>query len=211
MLCFLAAGPARAGGTLDQSNVVSTFNFDAAMVEEVSRAQTFTVGIAGLLSQVNLEIYQSTGTTVDPTFEILGTTGGVPDSTKPLFTTTIPLSIVPIFDTPPTGTVPMTSIDVSSAGILVTPGEVLSLALSRAAFGSPPWLLWRYGIGGYAGGDAYFSAPPGSPWMVQNPYEAGFQTYVSAVPEPSTAVLALIGLGCLVLPVRARWLSGKPQ
>ena len=57
-LCSLAAGRAHAGGVLDQSNVVSTFTFDAAVVSEVSRGQTFTVGLAGELSQVNLEIYK---------------------------------------------------------------------------------------------------------------------------------------------------------
>jgi hypothetical protein len=204
ILCSLAAGRAHAGGVLDQSNVVSTFTFDAAVVSEVSRGQTFTVGLAGLLSQVNLEIYQSTGTTVDPTFEVLGTTGGVPDNTKVLYQTTIPLSDIPIFDTPPSGAVPFTSVDVSSAGIIVTPGEVLALTLSRNAPGNPPWLLWRQGVGGYSGGNSYDSIPPGSPWTIDDPYEGGFQTFVASVPEPSSIVLVLIGVGCVVGPLRRR-------
>ncbi len=79
---------------------------------------TFTVGLAGILSQVNLEIYQSTNTTVAPTFEILGTTGGVPDNTKVLYQTTIPLSAIPTFDTPPTTAFTMTSVDVSMPELL---------------------------------------------------------------------------------------------
>lgn len=209
-LCSLAAGRAHAGGVLDQSNVVSSFIFDAAVVDQVSRGQTFTVGLAGELSQVNLEIYKSTNTVVDPTFEILGTTGGVPDDTKVLYQATIPLSDIPTFDTPPTGAVPMTSVDVSSAGIVVTPGEVLALTLSRNGPGGPPWLLWRQGIGGYAGGNSYDSIPPGSPWTVDGSYEGGFQTFVSpqSVPEPSSVVMLLIGVGCVVGPLRQRVKKG---
>jgi hypothetical protein len=205
VLCLLAAGQSRAGGVLDQSNVVSTFNFDAAVVGPQSIGQTFTVGIAGLLSQINLEIYKSTNTVTDPTFNIEGTTGGAPDDTKVLYSTTIPLSSIPTFDTPPPGTVPMTSIDVSSANIVVTPGEILALTLSRVGTpGSPPWLLWRQGIGGYTGGNSYDSIPPGTPWTVDHSYEGGFQTFVSSasVPEPSTAILAVIGLGCCAVFTR---------
>ena len=204
ILCLLAAGQSRAGGVLDQSNVVNTFTFDAGVVGAVSRGQTFTVGIAGLLSEINLEIYKSTNTVIDPTFNIEGTTGGAPDDTKVLYSTTIPLSSIPTFDTPPTGTVPMTSIDVSGANIIVTPGEVLALTLSRVgSIGQPPWLLWRQGIGGYTGGNSYDSIPPGAPWTVDSPYEGGFQTFVSTtVPEPSTAILAVIGLGCCAIFTR---------
>jgi len=202
-LWAVAVAEANAGGMLDQSNVVSTFTFDAAVVSEVSRGQTFTVGLAGVLSEVDLEIYKSTNTVVDPTFEIVGTTGGVPDDTKLLYQTTIPLSSIPTFDTPPTGAFTLTPVDVSSADIVVTPGEVLAVTLSRNAPGNPPWLLWRQGIGGYTRGDSYDSIPPGAPWTIDSPYEGGFQTFVSsAVPEPSAVVLVLIGLSSLAVPLR---------
>jgi hypothetical protein len=209
MLYAAGAGTAFAGGgILDQSNVVNTFTFDAAVVTEVSRGQTFTVGLAGILSQVNLEIYQSTNTVVAPTFDILGTTGGVPDNSKVLFQTIIPLADIPIFDTPPTTAFPLTSVDVSSAGIVVTPGEVLALTLSRDAPGNPPWLLWRQGIGGYSRGNSYDSIPPGAPWTIDATYEGGFQTFVS-VPEPSTVVLGLISVACfVVIPLRLRAKTG---
>jgi len=200
----LAIREASAGGTLDQSNVVNTFDFDAAVVSEVSRGQTFTVGLAGVLSQVNLEIYKSTNTIVDPTFEVVGTTSGAPDDSKVLFQTVIPLSAIPTFDTPPSGAIPMTSVDVSSADIVVTPGEVLGITLARNAQGSPPWLLWRQGIGGYTGGNSYDSIPPGSPWVVDSPYQGGFQTFVSTIPEPSAVILALIGVVSLAMPLRRR-------
>jgi hypothetical protein len=207
LLCAVATEKANAGGTLDQSNVVSTFSFDAAVVSEVSRGQTFTVGLAGVLSEVDVEIYKSTNTIVDPTFEIVGTTGGVPDDTKLLYKTTIPLSSIPTFDTPPPGAFPLTPVDVSSAGIVVTPGEVLAITLARNAPGNPPWLLWRQGIGGYPGGSLYDSIPPGAPWTIFTPYEAGFQTFVSqsVVPEPSAVVLVLIGLGSVAVPFRLKF------
>jgi hypothetical protein len=141
MIWLAGASEVRAGGTLDQSNVVSTFTFDAAPASSVSRAQTFTVGLSGLLSQVNLEIYKSTGTLVNPTVEILGTTNSTPDDAKLLFSTVVPLSIVPTFDSPRPGAFAMTSVDVSSAGIMVTPGEVLAIGLVSDSSGAPPMAL----------------------------------------------------------------------
>jgi hypothetical protein len=199
-----ATRQARADLILDQSHVVPTFQGDFAVITVQSVAQTFTVGVAGELAQVDLQIYKNTGTIGDLVFSIRTTIGGVPnpDDSQSLFQTIIPLSAIPTIDNPFLP-VPLTSIDVSSAGIAVTPGDVLALSLSRMGVGSPPWVLWRQSLDGtYPGGSTFTRASPLAPWTPAfgGNADGGFQTFVSVggvVPEPSSLILCLLG-GILV-------------
>jgi hypothetical protein len=200
LLVIGLAGEANAGAVLDQSFVRSTFSADYTIYSQASISQTFTVGLGGLLSQVDLQIYKTTGATGDLTFEILATSGGVPvpDSTSPLFQTVITLSSLPTIDDPNLN-VPLTSVDVSSAGISVTPGEVLGLALrSPKGSGSPPWTPWRSGPDQYSPGAEYIEQNGATTWspllFIGQGQDGGFQTWVSSVPEPSSIALLLPGL-----------------
>jgi hypothetical protein len=200
LLVISLAGTANAGSLLDQSFVRSTFSADYTIYSLASISQTFTVGLAGLLSQVDLQIYKNTGATGDLTFEILATSGGVPvpDSTPPLFQTVIPLSSLPTIDDPNLN-VHLTSVEVSSAGIIVTPGEVLGLALrSPHSSGSPPWTAWRSGPDQYPRGAEYIEQNNATSWspllFAGQGQDGGFQTWVASVPEPSSIVLLLPGL-----------------
>jgi hypothetical protein len=195
----------RAGGlTLDQSHVVPGSGADYAVVTTQSLAQTFTVGLSGLLAEIDLQISKNTGATGDLAFTIRTTSGGLPntDDGQSLFTTVIPLSSIPTVDSP-FDTVSVTAIDVSSATIMVTPGEVLALGLSRTGAGVPPWATWRSSTDNYSGGALYQRSGPTSSWdpvlITTVGQDAGFQTYISTVPEPSSLVLAgistLVGLG----------------
>ena len=104
-------------------------------------AETFTVGVAGKLSQVGFQVYHNTNATGALIFQILSTSGGNPnpDSIAPLFQTTVPLASTPTTANPE---VPFTLVDVSAAGIIVTPGQVLTIALKNptgsASSASPP-------------------------------------------------------------------------
>jgi hypothetical protein len=194
------SGAARAD-FLDQSYVVPTFQGDFTIYSGASISQTFTVGLAGELSRVGFQVYHSTGATGDLTLEILTTSGGVPspNSTPPLFQTIVPLSTIPTFDNPATANVPITLVDVSSAGIIVTPGEVLTIALrSPNGAGTPPWTLWRSSSNGYNGGAEYIEQNSATSWSpftaLGTGQDGGFQTYVAAVPEPSSLLLMGIGL-----------------
>jgi hypothetical protein len=187
------AGRAEAAFVLDQSYMaVPGQGFEAAIATIQSVAQSFTAGLAGQLAEVDVQIGQSTGTTGDDvTLTIRSVAGGVPAAA--LFQKTIPLATIPglTFTS-------MTAVDVSAAGIMVNPGDLLAITLSRNAPGSPPWVLWQSNEAGYARGTG-FTGNPGA-WTAQT-YDFGFRTFVqtSAVPEPSSLALstlaAVAGLG----------------
>ncbi|WP_435021877.1 PEP-CTERM sorting domain-containing protein [Tundrisphaera sp. TA3] len=206
-LALAASAPGKADFVLDQSNVITSRTFDIAVVSTQSVAQTFTVGVQGILARVDLQIAQSQGTTGDLLFSIRTTAGGAPnpDEVQSLFQVTIPLSSVP-FDN--SGIDPFTSIDISSAGIAVTPGQVLALSLSRTGPGTPPWVLWQTSAGSYSGGNIYTRSGTAGAWGIPPELatlDTGFRTYVTtaAVPEPGSLALCvtagLMGLGAVRL------------
>jgi len=202
----LLSRPVHAQGlVLDQSNVVSSANAqdDYGITGTTfiqSLAETFTVGVAGKLSQVGFQVYHNTNATGALIFQILSTSGGNPnpDSIAPLFQTTVPLASTPTINSPE---VPFTLIDVSAAGIIVTPGQVLTIALKNPTGSAiPPWTLWRSGPATYTGGALYIQQQSDAPnWraLVNNGtvQDLGFQTFVTAaVPEPGSVAL-LVGMG----------------
>ncbi len=191
-------GAARAD-LLDQSVVVNNYQGDLTIYSDRSYAQTFTVGLAGELSRVGFQVYRTTGATGDLTLQILSTDGGTPspNSTPPLFETIVPIGDLPTIDDP-NSAVPITLVDVSSANIAVTPGQVLAIALrSPNGSGSPPWTLWRMTADSYAGGSSFTQTINSTTWgpsTILGPgQDGGFQAYVNAVPEPSSLALVLIG------------------
>jgi len=64
------ATPTSATPVLDQSNAYDPGFTGSAVVTAHSLAQTFTVGLSGLLRRVDLQLYKSTGTVGDLTFDI---------------------------------------------------------------------------------------------------------------------------------------------
>jgi hypothetical protein len=173
-------GPAGADVVLDQSNVVPAGSTaDLAIVTVQSLAGTFTVGVDGVLAQVDLQIYKNTGTTGDLVFTIRPTNDGVPDPDDALVLLALVISLddMPTIDDP-FQEVPLTSIDVSAAGIIVASGDVLALSLSREGAGSPPWATWRHNGDVYDGGSSFKRADSTQDWTPIPDLYAGFQTWV---------------------------------
>jgi hypothetical protein len=189
------AGQSCAAPLLDQTHVVGAPGNDIAILSAQSLAQTFTAGLSGTLAEVDLQISKNTGTTGDLTFTIRTTSGGIPNSndSQSLFQTIITLDSIPTVDSVFVP-VPLTAIDVSSAHITVTSGQVLALALARNGAGNPPWAAWRSVPGNYSGGFQFTRSGSSSPWS-QTVQEGGFQTFVSVVPEPPSLLLAVIAAG----------------
>lgn len=127
------------GQTLDQD--FSPGNTGSASGSRFPRAQTFTVGLAGTLSQVDVILNNGSGTFTCRLHSVPagGPTGN--QSSNVLATSTTTAS---------SGFVGAVSFDFESAAIQVTPGDVLMISLQ-----SPGGNWWSASGNRYTGGDSY--------------------------------------------------------
>jgi hypothetical protein len=168
--CLTAASQARANQVLDQSytQTNSTAIFSNT-IPGFRRAETFTVGIAGTLSEVDV-FFDPAGTPLLTGMNILSTTGGAP-------TTTV------------LGTGTLQSISgndaVFTTSLSVTVGEVLAIEPLTNG-GGAPWL--DNSPSTYPGGQDYFLNPgAGINTFTPASFADDFKTFVttpSAVPGP---------------------------
>jgi len=174
----------------------------AAIDSATDRAQTFTVGLAGVLDRIGLQVVrEDASTTADLLFDIRETSAGVPiesDSTT-LVSLTIPASEVPLS----LGAGEFFSIDVISSAIAVTPGEALAIVLLAPDANTA---LNRYQWFNGPNADDYWDGDPYSrttgTWALESS-DLGFQALV-VVPEPSSALSLLAGVGFLLALARRR-------
>lgn len=222
--CMAAApAPAQASPILDQAFAPAELNH-FAVFSELTRAQTFTVGRAGLLSRVEVLLDTAAGLpALEWPFQVIPTSAGVPVyGTAPLasFVVTLPAN-------PGAGSVAgFYGADVSAAGLMVAPGDVLAIVSVGAV---PPdmshWWAGRFTAPPtYLGGAFYteFFDRRGNPDGVLHSQDTselandlGFRTWVDdgeqdpdpdpePIPEPGT--LVLFGAGLIAL--RLRWARG---
>jgi hypothetical protein len=153
----------------------------------------FTVGLAGTLHHIDVYMFRLGGIfdpTGDPVSRLYNTLSGLPDG-APLFTATVPEANVPL------NNAAFVTFDLSSAGIAVSPGNVLAFAVTGASGTGPYFLPSDQGQAiEYVGGDAIakFGA---NPWQsFTPPLDHSFRTVVETIPEPSGVAfcMALIGL-----------------
>jgi hypothetical protein len=200
-------GPAHAAPILDQENVVTRANFNGAFfigqvgipnTVDVQLAQTFTVGVAGTLARVEVQVNRATVTTVPLVLDIVRTNAGVPDQAAVLASLSIPADAIPLGGT---FTDLFTGVDLAGAAFTVNRGDVLALVLT--APGPNPPTLDQYflmaSFSTYSGGGLFRrQVPPGGPF-VSFLQDGGFRTYVEPIPEPSSLAMGgiplLIGLG----------------
>ncbi len=163
----------------------------ASGISLLQKAQTFTVGLAGTLAQVDVDILRNGSPAGPLLFDVRATTaGGAPIESNA--TTLASLSI-------PAATVPTTrgffSIDVSGFGVAVTPGEILAIVLRGTQVDVD--YTWFGGINNpYPAGDEYFRNPPGT-WTLVEGNDLGFKTFVTTTPVPSAVVLFGVGVAAL--------------
>lgn len=164
------------------------------------RTQTFTVGVSGTLTRVELALAPGSNTqpsdeiTVDvrptdidgiPLVDNLSILGYVTVQANALSTLTHGVN----YD--------VNSFDLSGDSIQVTSGEVLAIVVSTATPTDPDrgFQFFSDAAGSYTGGQSYRRSGPTSSWIAESTFDWGFVTYV---PEPQyTSVAALTTLGAV--------------
>ncbi len=186
-----------ASPTLDQSHIGGGAMRDGIYINH-QKAQTFTVGIAGILDSVVLDLnYEEEVPIYDITVEIRTTTSGLPDG---------PASAVGSvqFDTSVlTATFALYSVDFSSLSIPLSMGDQLAIVLTSEDDNGHN-ASWRGANNNpYPGGKEYFDYMAGAGWETKD-YDAYFQTYVepSVIPAPAALHLVVIGFSYFVLQRR---------
>lgn len=188
---------ALAAPTLDQSHIGGGTQRGGIYINH-DTAQTFTVGISGILDSIVLDLnYEDEVPIYDITVEIRTTTSGLPDGpASALGSVQFDTSVL-------TNTFTLYSVDFSSLSIPVSVGNQLAIVLTseddndhdakwRAASGNP-----------YPGGMAYYDS--GAGWETGGKdYDNYFQTYVepSVIPAPAALHLVVIGFSYFVLQRR---------
>lgn len=214
---FLAVIGSEAAPILDQM-VETTPTLESGFALDIDKAQTFTVGLAGYLTRVDVKLHTSRAPTENVFFDIRTTTGGVPTELDAganiLFSTVIPKDTVPVLSL--FNNVPWTTVNLGASSFLVASGDVLTISLrTNEPIIVGPFPLTNYWAAGsnagvYPSGANYYRitdlASPGyqPSWKSTSPdHDLFFRTYVDAdfppvpVPVPATVFLfgsALVGL-----------------
>lgn len=194
---FMFASSATLAATLDQEFNLIGSNKVLSVDVDNDLSQTFSVGITGTLSSIDLLI-KSVNSTEDLMVDIRQTTvSGSPveedigDEILGSFTVTADSINEP-------GAFTFKSFDVSALGIDITNGNLLAISLtSNESIGSYQWVVNT--SGGYSGGEAYLRGADigSSTWTTFRNSDLSFRTYVQPVPVP--AAVWLFGSGLLGL------------
>jgi hypothetical protein len=169
MLLFICSGRTLAAEVLDQQNV-----FDSSIADSPSDAQefaqTFTVGVSGVLSRIEVFLTK-TNPQNNVILSVYNMSGGVPNAV--VASASLSPAAVP-------GLQSFVSFDVSSFEVAVSSNDVLAFALKKDGFDGGPYIMPFTTTNTYAAGSSYrrtLSVPPG-PWSIQDNRDYAFKTYV---------------------------------
>ena len=218
---LLLAGSAFATPIVDQSTApagmvsgfaISNFLPGANGATGLSGAQVFTPGVTGMLTRIDLPLWNYStqpGTFHVELWSVSGSTPVEPPTTPLLSFAVNAASLPTVF--PGTNPNNWTAVNVSPANVLVTAGSPLAIVV-RAQYQNPPTYLeggwgallnanpYLAGAGFVRGANAS-NTPNWTTWQSGIPgvtqWDFGFRTWVdSDVPEPATS--ALLGVALLI-------------
>lgn len=214
LLSTACAATVQAAPVVDASYVGGATNrFFAGPVDGngLNLAQTFTVGLAGALTHVDVYAARTGDTTAPLILEIRTTTAGAPDrlASAVLATANVPASAVPVAGPDFNGTNDYTVasfVGVDLTGLFVTPGQVLAIGIRSGAF--PGGYVLPYTSqtpSGYAGGTRFLRGNSTDVYTQSSAGDHFFRTYVdAAVSAPEPASLGLLGVAALPALARRR-------
>ena len=184
---YAAARPCPMSKVPDQDNLLAGGLGGLVVSTTSDIAQTFTVGMDGRLTRVELRLKQHEGEpTEDLVFDLVTTDGtGIPTTTQ-LAHVVLPPSEIP-------STFGIVTVDLSSFVVSVSVDDVLAIVLSSNVLGSAA----RYGWDGDLGG----SYPRGTAFTfgTENPRDMAFRTFVCQDEIPTVSTWGLIVMALLLL------------
>ena len=199
LVCAVLACSAASAAVIDQSNDTG-FSVDAASAIGASQeaAQTFTVGLDGQLTQLDVLVGLDIGgpSITDPLVVEVRTTSArapaVADTSPPVFASvSIPSNqFVQGFS--------WVSVDLSGFDVPVSVGEVLAITMRTNSATPFAYNWWGTQANNYAGG-ATFGRTTGGSWDALGFIaDESFRTYVQ-VPESATMSLLVLSAGAALL------------
>lgn len=206
LIIGVSVSSAQATVVLDQDYEPGIYNSHATINKDIDHAQTFTVGITGILDSIDVYIQRSPQWSDPLLVHVRPTAGGLPlaSDASSLAATSVPGAGIP---TSPG----FVSIDLSAANLLVTAGEVLAIVLQNntntgnISSGAYTWEGHAPSAGGgnpalaYPLGQGYARTLTSPNWSQFTPSDRAFRTYVE-IPLPGAVLLA----APLILAVTAR-------
>lgn len=164
------------------------------------RAQTFTVGVTGILSRIEIRVYNRDLVATQPLIiDIRTVVGGVPTEAdfgpNILERHSVAAALVP--------TTGLVFVGVDLAGIAVTAGDVLAIAASTTDTANFSFIWGGTNTDLYAGG-AQYNRVTGVPYNLNAGIrDLNFRTFVE-VPAPGVALILAMGLAGLGVTRRKR-------
>lgn len=163
-------------------------------------AQTFTVGVTGVLSSIEVVVRKHPDIFENLTLDIRTPNGSLPG----LAGATLATAVLSPGDIPDSVT-SFVSFDLSGAGFDVTAGDFLSFVLSSPTLHSSPasyFISDSAAEGGYDGGEGFWASfQDGNNFEVRS--DLFFRTFVD-VPEPGAVIPLIAGLAVIGLARQRR-------